>query len=204
MTKMNDPRTIADYLHCLSVLEDNTSLLYKNLSEKAEMPLVKTFLLSIAQDSSKHSALLKGMTDSISASKEKAKNCKKLGETWRVIDTALKEITSKEKIGRLELERFIEKLTVLESSVGEEYYILLQMKTLQYMAKEINQLYNINLERTKSIFTNIIEDEERHRELLATIKDLLSPDKPQKQEKAPEIKYQNPDAWIRQLPPNNP
>jgi rubrerythrin len=205
MTKMNSPKIIADYLHCLSMLENDTSLLYQNLSEKAEIPLAKTLLLNIAQDSSKHSTLLSGIASSIAVSREKSEDCtKKLGETWRTIDTLLKETKSRERISKMELGQLIEKLTVLESSVGEEYYIFTQMKTLQYMVKEINQLYNINLERTKNIFMSIIEDEEHHRELLATIKELLSEKEPQSQDSTPRIKYQNPDSWIQYLPPNNP
>jgi len=205
MTRIHDPKTIAGYLHCLSMLENNTSLLYRNLAEKAETPLAKTLLLSIAQDSSKHSLLFKGMADTITRSKKKAKDCaRRLGETWSIVDAFLKEITSKKRIDKLELRQLIERLTILESSVGEEYYIFIQMKTLQYMVKEIKQSYNINLERTKEIFTKIIEDEEHHRELLATIKDLLSDNEPRTQDTAPKIRYQNPDSWIQQLPPNNP
>ncbi len=202
---MDNPKIIVDYLHCLSMLENNTFLLYQSLAGKAEVPLVKTLLFSIAQDSSKHSALLKGVADSIAVSKEKTKDCaKKLGETWQIIDTLLKETASKEKMSRLELQQLIEKLTALESSAGEEYYIFVQMKTLQYMVKEINQLYNINLERIKNIFISIIEDEEHHRELLATIKKLLNENKRADQHNTPSIKYQNPDSWIQYSPPNNP
>jgi rubrerythrin len=205
MTGMNDPKIISDYLHCLSILENNTSLLYQKLSDKAEAPLVKTLLLNIAQDSSKHSALLKGIADSIAVSKEKTKDCaKKLGETWQIIDILLKETASKEKMSGLELQQLIEKLTALESSSGEEYYIFVQMKTLQYMVKEINQLYNINLERIKNIFVSIIADEEHHRELLATIKQLLTEKEITSKYTPPIIKYQNPDSWIQYSPPNNP
>jgi len=205
MTKTNNPETVASYLHCLSMLESNTSLLYKSLSEKAEMPLVKTLLLNIAQDSSKHSILLKGIADSIAVTKEKTKDCaKKLGETWRIIDTLLEDTKTVERMGKLELGKLIEKLKVLESSAGEEYYILVQMKTLQYMVKEINQLYRITLESTKNIFMKIIDDEEHHSELLATIKELLSEPEQQSQDNTPKVKFQNPDSWIQASPQSNP
>jgi rubrerythrin len=187
------------------MLENNTSILYQNLADKAEIPLAKTLLLSIAQDSSKHSVLLKGIADSVSVSKSNTKDCKKkLGETWQIVEIFLKEIANNKKLNRLKLEQLAEKLTLLEISLGEEYYVFVQMKTLQYMLKEINQLYNINLERAREIFMSIIEDEEHHKELLLTIKDILSKNKTQSQDNTPRIKYQNPDAWIRQLPPNYP
>jgi len=50
---------------------------------------------------------------------------------------------------------------------------------------------------------SIIEDEERHRELLATIKDLLSEHESQSGSITPIIKYQNPDSWIQRLPQNS-
>jgi rubrerythrin len=48
---------------------------------------------------------------------------------------------------------------------------------LELMAEEINRFSNINLGNLKNIFESIIHDEEHHKELLATIKELLSPKK---------------------------
>ena len=73
--KMNDSKTMASYISCLSKLEYNTALLYRSLSEKNENSLAKTLLLSIAQDSSKHSTLLKGVSDSIASVEVKTKDC---------------------------------------------------------------------------------------------------------------------------------
>jgi Zn-dependent oligopeptidase len=197
---MNDPKTIAKYIHCLSILEENTALLYSNLSDGVENPLIKSLLLSISQDSSKHSTLLKGVADSISDSKEKLGDCgKNLGEVWSIVSNFLNEAKKKGK-EKLSFRDLLPKLNALESSIGEEYYIFVQMKTLQLMVKEINQLYNINLESIKKVFESIIKDEEHHRELLATIKDLIS-DKPKKHDNTAKVKYQNPDSWISPLPP---
>jgi ferritin len=92
------------------------------------------------------------------------------------------------------------KLVALESSLGEEYYIFVQMKTLQLIVKEINQLYGIDLEKIKEVFESIIKDEEHHREILAAIKDIVSK-KLTKKDDTPKVKYQNPDSWIHSLPP---
>jgi len=205
MAKMNDPKIIANYLHCLSRLEKNTFILYHNLADTAEMPLVRTLLYTISQDSSKHSIVLKEIADSISVSEENPKDCaKKLGETWRVMDTCLRESIGKQGIGKPELSELMDKLTLLESSLAEEYEVFVQMKTLQYMVREINQLYSINLEETKGIFMRIIEDEEHHRDILATTKVLLSKAEQQTRNNTPKIRYQSPDAWVRSLPPNPP
>jgi rubrerythrin len=198
---MNNPKIIAKYIHCLSILEDKTALLYQNLSERVEPPLIKSLMLSISKDSSKHSTLLKGIAVSISDSKQNAKDCaKNLGEVWNTVSNYLNEMNKKERISKLYFSELLPKLMVLESSLGEEYYIFVQMKTLKLMVKEINQLYNINLDHIKNVFENIIRDEEHHREILATIKNIITEDS-EEQDNTPKVKYQNPDAWIQSLPP---
>ena len=198
---MNNPKIIAEYLSCLSILEENTALLYSNLSDRVESPaLIKSLLLSISQDSSKHSTLLKGIADSISKSKGKLGDCaKNLGEVWSTVSNCLDKVTN-QGIDTLDFSQFLSVLNDLESSLGEEYYIFVQMKTLQFMVNEINQLYDINLESIKDIFESIIRDEERHRELLNTIKDIIG-DSSTEEDNTPKVKYQNPNSWIGSLPP---
>jgi hypothetical protein len=201
MTKMNNPKIIAKYIRCLSVLEDKTAMLYNNLSERVEPPLTKSLLISISKDSSKHSALLKGIAASISDSKQNAKDCaKNLGGVWGTVSNYLKEMNRRDRISKVYFSELLPKLMALESSLGEEYYIFVQMKTLQLMVKEINQLYNIDLDKIKKVFESIINDEEHHREILATIKDIIGEDS-KEQDNAPRVKFQNPDAWIHSLPP---
>jgi len=199
MTKNNNPETLASLINCLSLLENNTFLLYKHLADKVEAPLVKSFLLQIATDSQKHSIALKGVSESIAKPKGKPRECeKKIGETWRVVDVILSEIEKKDRIPEGDLPQLAEKLTVLESVMGEEYYQFVQLKTLELMMKEINQIYNIDLSSVKKIFLHIIQDEENHRELLEKIKTLFAPK--EKMDSAPVVKYQNPDSWSRPLP----
>jgi len=69
------------------------------------------------------------------------------------------------------LASLIEKLMLLESTVGEEYYILVQLKTLQYMTREIREIYNVDLEDLKDILETIIRDEETQRTLVKNEKD---------------------------------
>ena len=201
MTKNDDPKILADFINCLSILENDTFVLYKALADKIELPLVKSLLNSIAEDSLKHSTLLKGVHESIAKTHGKPNDCeKKTGEAWRLI-AQFKEITAKEKLSKIELSQLSEKLAFFESILGEEYYIFVQIKTLQLMMKEINQIYNIELTSLRSIFTHIINDEEHHREILQTIKSIL--ERQHKVDMNPQVKYQNPDAWISSLPPTS-
>jgi rubrerythrin len=184
------------------MLEYNTALLYRSLSEKTENPLAKSLFLSITQDSSKHSTLLKGIGDSIAMSKVKTKDCaKNLGQIWLTVDNYLNEVKTK-KEDELFIADLYEKLIALESDLGEEYYILVQMQTLQHLTKEINERYNINLDNVKSIFESIISDENHHIELLGTLKELAKPIE-KDLDNTPIVRYQSPDNW-RNYPPNIP
>ena len=58
-------------------------------------------------------------------------------------------------------------------------------------------MYNIDLSSAKSIFTNIISDEDRHREILGTIERLIT--KQEAADNSPIVRYQNPDAWNKPL-----
>ena len=200
---MNDSETMASYISCLSKLEYNTYLLYRSLSEKNENSLAKTLLLSIAQDSSKHSTLLKGVSDSIASVEVKTKDCaNNLGPVWLTVNNYLNEVTAK-KQGELSMADLFEKLITLESNLGEEYNIFVQMQTLQHLTKEINQRYNINLDRVKSIFESIIRDENHHIELIGTLKELAEP-KEKDLDNTPIVRYQSPDSWRDYSPANIP
>jgi len=199
MTAIGNPKTLANFINCLSLLERNTYLLYQEIADKIEVPLVKSFLLQIALDSQKHSISLKGIAESIANPEGNLKDCQKnTGETWRMVDVILKDVKGKTRIVSGNFTKLAERLSVLESVMGEEYYMFVQLKTLEFMIKEINQIYSIDLGSVKKIFLNIIRDEETHRELLEKIKTLVKPKT--KVDTAPVVKYQNPDAWSRPLP----
>ncbi|HYA78131.1 MAG TPA: ferritin-like domain-containing protein [Verrucomicrobiae bacterium] len=203
MQKMNDPKTMAKYIGCLSILEYNTFLLYKTLSEKTQTPLAKSLLLSIAQDSSKHSTLLKGIGNSIANSEVKTKDCaENLGQIWLTVTNYLDEVKTG-KVSELSLADLYEKLIPLESELGEEYYMLVQMQTLKHLTKEINERYNISFDNIKNIFENIMSDENRHIEELDTLKELSKPVE-KDLDNTPLVRYQSPDNWRNYPPPFSP
>jgi rubrerythrin len=202
MTKMKQ-ESVADFLHCASVLEERAYLLYKRLADKVDIPLVNSLMLHIAYDSRKHSVILKGISESIVKPKKQPKDCEKklfLGGPWNVIERLAKDIDKEKTIPKKNMSSLINKLMLLESTVGEEYYILVQLKTLQYLTKEIREIYNVDLEDLKDVLETIIRDEEIHRELLSKMKKILVGKEKQKEDKTPKFKYQNPDAWSRVIP----
>jgi len=159
-------------------------------------------LLNIAQDSKKHATLLMGINKGVAASKEKPKDCaKKLGAVWQTLDTFYREIQERKQIGSWAFSQLADKLAVFESMLGEEYYVFVQMKTLQLMSGKINQSYKIDLGHLQKMFESIIRDEEHHRELLATIRKHLTENDEKEHDNTPIVKYQNPDACVHSLPP---
>jgi hypothetical protein len=199
MFATKEKEAMASYLTCLSKLENNTALLYNLLSDKTHHPLAKSLLKSIAQDSLKHSTLLKGIGDSISTKEIKEKDCEhNLGKIWNTVATCLKR-TSNEEEKQMSLEKLYENLIALESNMGEEYYVLVQTQTLQYLTEEINKLYKINFSDVQRIFETIKNDEERHREILTTLLELSQPEI-KDLDNTPLVKFQSPDKWINYSP----
>jgi ribonucleotide reductase beta subunit family protein with ferritin-like domain len=147
-----EPRIICEYMNCLSILESQTSLLYKSISDKIEIPLIKTLLKEIEMDSQKHSMLLKGVSESIAKPKGNQKKCSKGSETLQTTERLLKEVAGIKRISSEDLTQLSEILETLENAMSEEYHMLVQMKTLQMMMKEINQIYNIDLYNVRDIF----------------------------------------------------
>jgi len=186
---------------CSSILEEKTSVLYMKIAEKIQLPLIKSYLLHIAHDSQKHSAIFEGIGESIGKSNSKPKDCeKKLGQIWQVTEDLTREVVSKPKMSEEETARLVERLAPIESFMGEEYYIFVQAKTLKFLTKEIRQIYNVNLENVKYVLEGVIRDEETHQRLLSTIKEIFVKRELKRQDNVPEVKYQSPDAWIRSLP----
>lgn len=199
MTKAQNDVVIL--LHCSSMLEKKTSILYKKIAEKVQLPLVKSFLLQMVHDSQKHSDTLEGISVSIGKSSSRPKDCgKKLGLVWQLTEDLTREVSLKPTMSEEEMAQLIERLVKIEQFMGEEYYIFVQAKTLQLLTKEIRQIYNVNLENVKYILEEVIRDEETHQRLLATIKDILMRRKLKRQGNAPEVRYQSPDSWIKSFP----
>jgi rubrerythrin len=191
----NEQRKLSEFINCLSILESQTSLLYKNISDRVDNPLIKTFLEEISIDSQKHSGLLEGVSESIAHPKADQKDCAKRNEILQRVIKLQKETAKKQNFTSKDLLNFNERLQLLESQLGEEYYVFVQMKTLEFMMKQIDQAYNIDLTSVKRIFTGIISDEERHIEILATIKKMVTPK--EQENNNPLVKFQNPDAWYQ-------
>jgi hypothetical protein len=108
----------------------------------------------------------------------------------------VKDLSGVKSLKESDLSQLSIQLTGLESTMGEDYFVCVQLKTLEVMSKEIGKIYNINLDSLKDIFTGIIDDEEHHREILATIRELIRKKEDEERDNTPLVRFQNPDAWI--------
>jgi rubrerythrin len=197
MEKVSDPKSITNSLKCLSVLESKTAVLYDALSEKVELPLIKAMLKEISLDSKKHSTILYGVSKSLPETKWKPHDCQKtLGKVLASVEDFILDLTKINNLPESYLPELSKQLASLESFMGEEYFVFVQLKTLEFMSKEIGKIYNINLDSLKDIFTGIIDDEEHHREILATIREIIRKKEDEERDNSPLVRFQNPEAWL--------
>jgi rubrerythrin len=210
--KLSNQKSVAKQLSCLGILEKYTALIYSKVADLFHQPLVKSLFLSISQDSTKHSTLLKGLAKSLSGSKVKVNDCaESVGQVYSLVGNCVNELTRNRK-EELEFSQLVQMLSGLEKSFVEEYSILLQSGALRLIVKAISRSCNVNLENVKDVFEGILKDEAHHADLLKTIKGMipensiqpepiLRKEKPAEESSTPEVKYKNPDAWICALPP---
>lgn len=169
----NDSPGLRGLLCSLSLYENKTAQIYKQIADKVDVPLIKSLLLEISLDSLKHHHLLKGVADSMPKANGEKECPLRINNEWNKIESYLADLLKKERIAEIDLPELSEKLTLFESVMGEEYDIFIQIKSLELFAKEIKNKYNVTLENVEDIFNGIIDDEQHHREILATIKDLI-------------------------------
>jgi hypothetical protein len=183
-------KAVAKFLFCLGILEGRVFQLFGRISEKVELPTVKFSLLYVAYDSLKNSVILGELSKSFAISEVKTKHYERiLGGVWKTVDGLSKEILKKERIKEENLLSLVGKLISIYA------VLLVQLKTLKFMSKEISEAYNVDMETLKGILELVIEDEETDTQVLMTIKDLFV-EKPKAVTGGPLIaKYTNPDNW---------
>lgn len=167
---MRPVQNIAQFLSCLSALEEKTNQLYQELSQKIEIPFAKSAFLKIAQESLKHASMLKQAGEGFASVKFKEKDCKKgLGETWNYVANLADSIKKQKSIELEDLLKLCENLSLVESSLIEEYSVAVKLKTLQYMSKEISDSYEVDIDKIRDVLEAIIYDEESHQRIISEV-----------------------------------
>jgi rubrerythrin len=198
LVKGLDLNSLIDSVKYLIVFENKTCLLYKDLSERIESPLVRSLLLHISLDSQKHSTVLKGIAQSMNKANSKPADLPKtMSEAWRSIDAFQIELSSIDKISGDDLLGLSEQLTTLESSLADEYNVLVQFNALDMLSRELRINHNVSLESLKAIFLEIVHDEEYHKEILSVVIEILEGKREEIIDNTPKVRFRNPDGWNR-------
>jgi hypothetical protein len=147
----------ASYLHDLSMVESNHSVLYTAIADRERLPWVKSLLFNLANDHHEHFEMLKGACESLAETTARPQeNEKEFAGVFGLAFDIYKEIIKKEEIPEAELPALAEKLSILESALREKY-----------LALQSKQATSDNL---RSIFKKTIINGEDHLKLLENIK----------------------------------
>ena len=195
---MLDMRTdadgIADFLLCLSGLEDKNSQLFEELAEKIVFPSIKTKVLKISKDNQKHSKILQDISKRIGNPKVKTKECKKkLSIVCKNTEMILEQVKEKTEIT---LQDITEYLKILESSGGAAQYLLVQAETFLFMCNELSKCYGMNANKFNELLNDIVHDIEEEINTLEDIKRIIEHEQQTEKKKHPLFKYESPDSWF--------
>ena len=189
-----DADGIADFLQCLSGLEEKNSQLFRTLSKKIVLSTVKPQLTKIAEDNEKHSKILQDISERIGNPKVKTKECKKkLSVVCKNTEMILEKVNKKTKVTLKDISDFLQ---ILESSGGATQYLLVQAETFLFMSKQISNLYGMDSKRFNDLLNEIVQDIEENISLLEDVKYLVEQEQVKDKKEHPTFKYQSPDAWL--------
>ena len=194
----DESNTLANLISTLGLFENDVSLLYRDIAAKVWLPLIESMLLEISLDSQKHSIILKGIEDSLPRIDCASKDCDKtFVETRRTIEKFRDEVRSAPSLDEEEIMELSVQLLAIENIMIDEYKFFVEFATQQLMTNALQRIYNVNENIVRTLFADMISDENRHKEKLTTIKDLLDWRELRRVDNTPKVLYRNPDAWSR-------
>ena len=188
-----DADGIADFLTCLSGLEQKNAQLFQVLSEKTIMVSAKPLLLEIAQDNQKHAKQLQEICKKIGNPTVQTKQCKqRLSVVCENTETILRMVKQRKQVTVNELSDFLQ---ILESSGGAAQYLLVQAETFLFMSQEITKFYGMDAKEFNQLLQGMVQDIEKHINLLEQIKIEIEKQQNKNKKTHPVFKYQSPDSW---------
>lgn len=179
----------------LALIEKELYQLYTNLSEKTDDLASKALFSYIATDSLKHSTILVTISEEVGGSKAQEQDCdENVIYNKQLIVTLSKDIAKSGRISNEEIISLIETLANFETFLFNEYSKAFQLEYTSFKKQDPDK----NNDTSVNIFNLIVDDEERHQRILATITNQCDK-KSFFKNNAPIVKYQNPDSWY--VPP---
>ncbi|MEM4576864.1 MAG: hypothetical protein QW701_05320 [Candidatus Nezhaarchaeales archaeon] len=168
MTKIN----LGKLFLCSGLLEEKVAKVYEHVAKLTNDKIIRGLLEFIAYDSFKHASCFKSMAEAlfreVDASSE---DCVEAwGNSWLAAVKDAERILEHRKIGLADLNSIIDALYAIEGFAAEEYLTVLHVKLIEFISFE----EGVHLDDFKAVLNWIVEDEERHKKILETIRDTLS------------------------------
>jgi len=178
----------------LGLMEKELYRLYTCLAEKIQDLAAKSLFTYIATDSLKHTLVLASIIEEAGGSNLREQDCdENIRYNIDLIESLSEDVSNKSVIFRGDLISLIGTLAGFETLLYDEY-----TKAFHLEIPRFGRDNGKSLESDVDIFSLIVDDENRHQRILADIVNICD-EKIAFQNKAPKVKYQNPDAWY--MPP---
>ena len=175
----------------LALIEKELFQLYSELAEKVEDVTAKTLLSYIATDSLKHSTILAAIIDEVDGSKVRERDCDaNTRYNKKLIKALSKDISKSKSVSQHELISLIDTLCGFETWLFKEYKRAFHLEYTPFTNCESQK----DDETELTIFKLIVNDEERHQNILLSLAKLCN-NKLTLKHDAPIVKYQRPDSW---------
>jgi hypothetical protein len=188
----------AQYLKCCNNLETETFKLYETLSRKINQP-ESSFIIGLAYDSLKCAKTIQTILDYFDLTEIQNMNCKKnFVELTSNVTEFSKKITKTNNVNYEMTCEILKELSVLEDQISEVYTNYTESGIIKVLSDEFSTL-EINSNNFKKIFETFKEEKQRHKQTILEIIYAIETKEGERLRNAtPLVKYQNPEAWIRE------
>jgi polyhydroxyalkanoate synthesis regulator phasin len=187
------------YLKNCSIIESEAFKLYETLSKKINQP-ESSFILGLAYDSLKNAKIIQGILDNFEPTELENKNARKnLSELGVEIATLQKTIAKINSLDYLISCEILKQTTKLEAAFSKVYTNYLQSNFVKLIVDELLKTGTMNLADFKKVIEGFVEEKGKHRETIVEAVYILEGKETEtRRQITPLVKYQNPDAWIRE------
>lgn len=171
MDKLISKEDLAILVYCCSLLEEKVAKTYEHIAKVIDNRPISCLFRYIAHDSLKHAEFFKFISEALSGNisispNESTRAC---GKALLTLISDAEKILGKSKISLSDLPPLIRGLESIESFAAEEYLTVLYAKLIELTMSE----EKIDFGYYKIILEWIVEDEEKHKQMLKIIEGLL-------------------------------
>ena len=186
------------YLKQYSTIENEAYKLYETLSKKINQP-ESSFILGLAYDSQKNVKIIQGILDCFDPLELEKNPRKDLSELTAEIVALEKKISKINSLDYLVLCEVLKESNELEVTLSKVYTNYLEANLARFIVDELAKTEAVTIANFKKIIEYFIQEKGKHREVIVEAMYILDAKETENRRQiTPSIKYQNPDAWIRE------